>query len=121
MKKNSTILVLSMLFLPLYGQTSSVSNATTSKMSVSVEKSNEKFLFTSYFDPLKTVEAKASIITNLGRPKEDSSGMTLWEEKGINVIVRRGKVRIEMYYESANRTMIPKVEKLADEISKIIK
>ncbi|WP_159474694.1 hypothetical protein [Chryseobacterium sp. 18068] len=110
-----------MLFLPLSGQTSSVSNATTSKMSVSVEKSNEKFLFTSYFDSLKTVEAKASIITNLGRPKEDNSRMTLWEEKGINVIVRRGKVRIEMYYESANRTMIPKVEKLADEISKIIK
>lgn len=121
MKKNITVLILSLIALSLSGQTTSVSKTTSSKTSVSVDKSNEKFLYTSYFDSVKTDVAKSIIVKDLGTPKESSRRMAMWKEKGVLVSIMDGKAQIEMDYNKADKAMISKVEKMADEISKSIK
>lgn len=114
------MLVLSMLALSLSGQTSSVSQTSSSKTSVTVDKSNKGYFYTSYFDAAKTNAAKAIIIKNLGAPSEDNMRVALWKQKGINVSIRQGTVKIEMYYNKAGQALISKVEKMADVISKTI-
>lgn len=88
---------------------------------MSLSKGNDKYLYTSHFDSLKTVAAKAIITKNLGRPKEDNDRIEIWDEKGISVRVRQGKVQIEMYDDKADKALISKVEKMADEIQKTLK
>ncbi|MNK70027.1 hypothetical protein D3C87_894380 [compost metagenome] len=120
MKKNITVLALSIFALSLSGQTSSVSNTTFSKTSISLNKTDDKYLYISYFDSVKTCAAKEIIAKNLGRPKQDNGTMAVWEEKGMNASVRHGKVKIEMYYGKADGALMQKVEKMAHAISKTI-
>lgn len=117
MKRIITMLVLSMFASTLSGQTSSVSKTNSSKTSISVNKGDNKYLYTSHFDSVKTAAAKAIIVKNLGRPKEDNGQIALWEENGYSVSVRQGKVKIEVYFDKVDKSLISKVEKMADEIS----
>ncbi|MNT15478.1 hypothetical protein D3C72_1505320 [compost metagenome] len=120
MKKNITVLALSIFALSLSGQTSSVSNTTFSKTSISLNKTDDKYLYISYFDSVKTCAAKEIIAKNLGRPKQDNGIMAVWEEKGMTASVRHGKVKIDMYYGKADGALMQKVEKMAHAISKTI-
>lgn len=120
LKKNITMLALLLFVLSVSGQAKTVSMTTSSKTSVSIDKSDKKYLYTSYSDPAQTAAAKAIIIRNLGTPNEDSKRITLWKQKGINASISGGKIHIEMYYDKADKAMISKVEKMADEISKSI-
>lgn len=118
MKKNVTMLVLSMLALSLSGQTSSVSQTSSSKTSIAVDKSNERYFYTSHFDAAKTNTAKTIIIKNLGAPNDDNMHVAFWKQKGINASISQGIVKIEIYYDKADQALISKVERMADVISK---
>lgn len=117
MKRIITMLILSMFVSTLSGQTSSVSKTNSSKTSISVSKGDNKYFYTSHFDFVKTAAARAIIVKNLGRPKEDNGQIALWEENGYSVSVRQGKVQIEVYFEKVDNSLISKIEKMADEIS----
>ncbi len=120
MKKFIMTFFLSVLALSLSGQTKTTSKTTSSKTSVSVEKTNKKYVYTSYFEASKTNAAKSIIISNLGTPNEDNTPLARWTRKGVIAKVWNGKIQIIMEYSMTPKAMIIKVEKMADEISKVI-
>ena len=119
MKKLLLILLVGMFPAAVFSQTS-VSTTTNSNLSISVSKTKSDYTYVAVFDKEKSDKVREVLNNRLGKPNEETERTAIWEAKGYEVELRKGKVSVEASKEKLTKAFLLKLEDLGEEVSEAL-
>ncbi len=120
MKTSFLITVVSLLASFTNAQTTSSKTTSSTNISVSISSTDDSYSYSARFEKPNTYEAKNAVINLLGKPTEETERGTIWKGKGYSVILRQGKIEMEMETAEVTKSFQMKFEDMCDQVSKSI-
>ncbi len=96
------------------------STSTSSNLSISVSQNKSSYSYSAAFDKEKSQKVRELLNKRLGTATEETERTAIWEGKGYEVEMRRGKVSIEASKEKLTKSALLKLEDLGEEVSEVL-
>lgn len=98
----------------------SKSKSSSSHVSITAKDNGTEYSYRASFDDVLTEKVRETITVTLGAPNDATQRTAIWETNAYEIMLRNGKVTIELEKANTSKAQCTTIKDLGDQISEVL-